>query len=76
MNIAEKRAIRITELIEQLDEAKGIIARFVWPPDDTTEGRQRFVQNAARFAGCAVPEFVKSASRETDSAGARGTEPT
>jgi len=57
MNIADKRAIKITELTEQLDEDKSIIAHFVWPPDDTVEGRQQFEQWAARFAGCSVPQF-------------------
>lgn len=66
MNISDKRAIRITELTEQLEEAKGIISRFVWPPDDTVDGCQRFQQRAARFAGCTVPQF-KAAESESDS---------
>jgi len=57
MNIADKRAIKITELSEELEEAKNIIAGFVWPPDDTEEGRQRHLQKVARFAGCTVPQF-------------------
>ena len=66
MNIADKRAIRITELTEQLEEAKAIISRYVWPPDDTVEGRQRFDQRAAKFAGCMVPQF-KASEAESDS---------
>lgn len=57
MSLLEKRAIRITELTEELEEAKQIIWEFVWAPDYTTEGRQKFIQRAAKFAGCTVPLF-------------------
>ena len=55
--IADKRAIKITELSEELEEAKKIIAGLVWPSEDTKEGRQRHLQRVARFAGCAIPKF-------------------
>ena len=64
MNKADKRAIKITELNEELERAKAIIAEFVWPPDATTEQRQDFLQKAAMFAGCSIPHF--SADGESD----------
>jgi len=64
MNIADQRAIKITELTEQLNEAKSIIARFVWPQDDTTEGQQCFEQKAARFAGVLVPQGTATNAEE------------
>ena len=57
MTKLEKRAIQITELNEELAEAKKIIERLIWQCDDTVEGHQRFNQRAARFAGCQVPKY-------------------
>jgi hypothetical protein len=57
MNLIDKRAIKIVQLQEELEEAKKIITDFVWPGDGTKESRQRFEQKAARFAGCTVPIF-------------------
>jgi len=57
MNLIDKRAIKIVQLQEELEEAKKIITDFVWPSDGTKESRQRFEQKAARFAGCTVPIF-------------------
>jgi len=65
MNKADKRAIKITELNEELERAKGIIAEFVWPPDATPEQRQDFVQKAAMFAGCTIPHFAADGESET-----------
>ena len=65
MNKADKRAIKITELNEELERAKAIIAEFVWPPDDTTKGRQDFLQKAAMFAGCSIPHFVAGGESDT-----------
>lgn len=66
MTLLEKRAIKITELQEQLEEAKNIIARFVWPSDCTTESNQKFKQHAARFAGCEIPQYKQSDEAESD----------
>jgi hypothetical protein len=57
MNKAEKRAIKIIELQEELEQAKAIIEGFVWPPDATREQRESAIKHAARFAGCVVPLF-------------------
>ena len=57
MNLIDKRAIKIVQLQEELEEAKRIITEFVWPGDGTKESNQRFQQKAARFAGCTVPIF-------------------
>jgi len=57
MNLLDKRAIKIVQLQEELEEAKRIITEFVWPGDGTKESNQRFQQKAARFAGCTVPIF-------------------
>ena len=57
MNLIDKRAIKIVQLQEELEEAKRIITEFVWPGDGTKESHQRFQQKAARFAGCTVPIF-------------------
>lgn len=57
MNLIDKRAIKIVQLQEELEEAKKIITEFVWPGDGGKESRQRFEQKAARFAGCTVPIF-------------------
>ena len=67
MNKADKRAIRITELTEQLDEAKSIIERFVWPPDCTEEEWQQFKQQAARLAGCTVPQYYNPKPEQNES---------
>jgi len=65
MNKADRRAIKITELNEELTRAKEIIEKFVWPPDDTAEGRQDFLQKAAMFAGCTIPHFVGGGESDT-----------
>jgi hypothetical protein len=57
MTKLEKRAIKITELSEELEEAKNIIREFVWPSDCNIEQYQKFQQRAARFAGTTVPIF-------------------
>lgn len=61
MNISERRAIRITELTEQLEVAKKIIEEFVWPSDCDVASRQKAMKDAARFAGCPVPQYEDSA---------------
>jgi len=53
--LLEKRAIKITELTEELEEAKRIIRNFVWPEDCEEAGRRRFIAKAARFAGTTEP---------------------
>ena len=53
--LLEKRAIKITELTEELEEAKRIIRDFVWPGDCDEAGRRRFITKAARFAGATEP---------------------
>ena len=53
--LLEKRAIKITELTEELEEAKRIIRDFVWPGDCDEAGRRRFIAKAARFAGATEP---------------------
>lgn len=68
MNIADKRAIRITQLTEQLEEAKAIIQQYVWPPDVSVEARQKSEQRAARFAGCTVPAFKPTQPEATPKA--------
>lgn len=57
MNLSDKRAIKIVQLQEELEEARKIITDFVWPGDSTKESRQHFEQKAARFAGCTIPTF-------------------
>ena len=74
MNIADKRAIKITELNEELEQAKGMIAEFVWPPDATPEQRQAFVQKAAMYAGCGVPHFAPDGENETPNVSMRVSE--
>jgi hypothetical protein len=63
--LLEKRAIKITELTEELDEAKHIIQNFVWPEDCDEAGRRRFIAKAARFAGTTEPVWIdhKEASK-------------
>lgn len=65
MSKADKRAIKITELNEELERAKAIIAEFVWPPDATAEQRQAFVQSAAHFAGCSIPHYAADGEQES-----------
>ena len=62
LNRQDRRAIKIVELMEELDVAKKIIADFVWPPDATEDQRTRSLQKAANFAGCTVP--VREATKE------------
>jgi hypothetical protein len=50
----EKRAIKIVELQEELEEAKGIITKLLWPEDGTKEAKQKFEQKAARFVGSLI----------------------
>jgi len=64
LSLIDRRAIKITQLSEDLEEAKGIIAEFVWPPDSTEEQRRKMTIRAARFAGCEIPIF--SNDIETD----------
>jgi hypothetical protein len=47
----EKRAIKIVELQEELEEAKEIIYNFVFPSDSTEQTHQAFLKKAARFIG-------------------------
>ena len=63
MNLSDKRAIKIVQLQEELEEAKRIITEFVWPGDGIKESRQRFEQKAARFAGCTAPIFDGQSER-------------
>ncbi|MFW5803745.1 MAG: hypothetical protein ACOCWG_00775 [bacterium] len=60
MQLSDKRAIKIVELQEQLDEAKKIIEEFVWPSDATSGQRRRFSHRAALFAGCQIPQYKAS----------------
>jgi hypothetical protein len=56
---ADKRAVRIVELEEELDEAKRIISTLIEPPDPEdrpTHETVKFRQYAARFAGCKIPQ--------------------
>lgn len=55
----EKRAIKIVELQEELEEAKRIITEFIWPGDCTKETHQKFLKKAARFVGSTIsfPDF-------------------
>jgi hypothetical protein len=57
MNLIDKRAIKIVELQEKLEEANKIIQNFVWPSDYTKEEHQRFLKQAAKFIGGPVPIF-------------------
>ena len=50
----------ITELQEELEEAKKIIRNFIWPSDCTVREQQQFEKRAARFAGCTEPIFCSS----------------
>jgi hypothetical protein len=50
----------ITELQEELQEAKKIIRNFIWPSDCTGQEWQQFEKKAARFAGCTEPIFCAS----------------
>ena len=61
---AETRAVKIVELQEELAEANRIIGEFVWPGDATTEQRQAFVQQAARFAKVTVPMYKDGGERD------------
>ena len=58
MHIANKRAIKIVELQEELEKAKKIITEFIWPSDMAEEQRYEFEADAARVAGCSVPKRV------------------
>lgn len=51
MDVKDKRAIRIVELAEQLEEAKKIISRLLWPCDTTLEEQKCFERRAADFVG-------------------------
>ena len=55
-----KRAIKIVELSEELDQAKKIITEFVWPSDMDEKQRQRYLIKCAKFAGCSIPKFGNS----------------
>lgn len=50
----EKRAIKIVELQEELEEAKHIIHEFIYPSDSTEQSRQAFLKKAARFIGTEI----------------------
>jgi len=65
-SLVDKRARKICELMEELDEAKEIIEKFVWPPDATPEQRRKFEQRAAYFAGCAVPSLPDEAHTQPE----------
>jgi len=56
---AHKRAIKIVELQEELEEAKNIIGEFVWPSDATEEQHHAFRVRAAHFAGVSIPQHNK-----------------
>ena len=60
MTLLEKRAIKITELYEELSEARKIISEFVWPGDGSLESHQKFLKKAAKFANCQIPSFGTS----------------
>lgn len=62
LSLADRRALQIVQLQEELATARNIITGFVWPSDTDKEGSQRFQRRAARFAGCTVPEFKASES--------------
>lgn len=72
MNLIDKRAIKIVQLQEELEEAKKIITEFVWPGDSTKESSQRFKQKAARFAGCTVPIFDGTPERPNSLSNVQG----
>ena len=55
--LIDKRAIKIVELQEELEQAKNIIGKFVWPPDATLKQRQIFKVNAAHFAEVSIPRY-------------------
>lgn len=57
MSLADRRAIKITQLTEKIEEANSIIREFVWPSDCDEKGRNTFMIRAAKFAGCQVPVF-------------------
>ena len=63
MTNADRRAIKITKLTEELDMAKHIIGEFVWPPDATPEQRRCFIQTSARFSGCVIPQYSENDER-------------
>jgi hypothetical protein len=62
MTKSDARAVKIVELQEELTEAKRIIGEFVCGSDFTPEERQKFMKQAARFAGVTVPVY----SEETE----------
>lgn len=51
---AEKRAIKIVELQEELEEAREIIHEFVFPSDSTEQTHQAFLKKAAKFIGTQI----------------------
>lgn len=65
MTLLEKRALKIVQLQEELEEAKRIISQFVWPPDGDTKSNQKFQINAAKFAGCTIPVFCEEEEHES-----------
>lgn len=60
MNLIDKRAIKITELSEELEEAKKIISSFIWPSDMDDASRKKHIVKCAKFAGCTIPVFSDS----------------
>ena len=64
ITLLEKRAIKIVELQEQLEEAKTIIKRFIYPVDCCAQEDRWFKQQAAKFAGCESPNYAESNERE------------
>jgi len=64
MTKTDKRAVKIVELLEELEEAKKIISNLVWPPDATTEQHQAFIVRAAHFAGCSIPQYNSSGEQD------------
>ncbi len=64
MTLADKRALRIVNLQEEIEEAKKIIKEFVWPGDATEEQRRAYKQRAARFAGITVPQYDDNKAAE------------
>ena len=67
MSLSDQRAIKITELNEQLDEAREIIDKFVWPPDRDKRSQELFLIKAARFSGCTVPTFKNEGNSDDKS---------
>ena len=66
ISLIDQRAIKITELNEELEKGREIIKKFVWPPDYDKRMHEAFIIKSAHFAGCQIPVFDNDERKEKE----------